>query len=91
MPDSLGYLIGNYKTILYGIDQYSKVFDNVRFHYNFLVGTKYFAVIALKAGRHRMAILAMITLGISAICVSPESISHFLLSILFNNTAVVSC
>ena len=63
--------IGNYKNILYDIDKFSKVFDNVRFHYIFLVGTKYFAVIALKAGRHRMAILAMITLGISAICVSP--------------------
>ena len=44
-------------------------------HVIFIAGTKYFAVIALKAGRHRMAILAMITLGISAICVRSYIIS----------------
>ena len=33
-------------------------------------GTKYFALIALKYGRHHVAMMAMVLLGISAILVS---------------------
>ena len=39
-------------------------------------GTKYFALIALKYGRHHVAMMAMVLLGISAILVSFDTDCH---------------
>ena len=37
--------------------------------FGYLIGTNCFALIALKLGRHRLAIVAMLSVGISAISV----------------------
>ena len=41
-------------------------------------GTKYFALIALKYGRHHVAMMAMVLLGISAILVSFDTDCYIL-------------
>ena len=48
-------------------------------------GTKYFALIALKYGRHHVAMMAMVLLGISAILVSFDTVFYIHNVIMFQH------